>query len=494
LRSPRSARTDRLLITLPFYLLFLAQLANHQIWRDEINAWAISFISPNLTELFHRVHYEAHPALWYLILFTASRMSHSLWMLKLVEASIGTAIYALIAWASPFRRIELLLILCSYYFFFEYTVMCRMYSLELLFAMAYAWFRTRRPDWVIRSTLWLGLIANVDITGAILAGALLLEYGISRLTQSNVPAKLRLRDIATSLAIFTASMAISLETLWPAKDIGWSATGKMFSQFWDVGHFVQSVLKWVAVPWVPPPINLLDQWLTSGWFYFFLSPAILFVLYIIFRDHWRPGIILVAIIIVGTVFSHITGVAAARHTGIVYIGFLVALWMLRSQPTRVSPLVYLLLLLPVTPGIIAEIDQWSRPYSDSQAATDWIVQQHLENLPLFGTPDSNVIGVPERLNRPIYQLECACEDRVLTFSNRRDNFDRSKDTPASLIHGFQTLHVPTGLFLDNRKLSVVDQRQLAAGGLNQQLIGQFDRGLLGDEFIYIYRITANPPH
>ena len=494
MRSPRSARTDRLLITLPFYLLFLAQLANHQIWRDEINAWAISFISPNLTALFHRVHYEAHPALWYLVLFTASRVSHSLWMLKLVEAIIGTGIYALLAWASPFRRIELLLILCSYYFVFEYTVMCRMYSLELLFAMAYVWFRTRRPDWVIRNTFWLGLIANVDITGAILAGALLLEYGISRLARPGATAKLKLRDIATAVTVFTASLAISVGTLWPAKDIGWSTTGKMFSQFWDAGHLVQAALKWVAVPWVPPPINILDQWLASGWFYFFLSPAILFVLYLIFRDHPRPAIILVAIILLGTLFSHITGVAAVRHTGIVYIGFLVALWMLRSQPTRVSPLVYLLLLLPVIPGIMAEIDQWSWPYSDSQAATDWIVQQNLENLPLFGTPDSNVIGVPERLNLPIYQLECACEDRVLTFSNRRDNFDRSKEIPASLLRGFQNLHINTGIFLDNRKLSVVDQRHLAAGGVNQQLIGQFDHGFLGDEYIYIYRITANPPH
>jgi hypothetical protein len=502
----RSARFDRVVLTLPFYLLFLVQLVHHEVWRDEINAWAISYVSHSIPELLYRVHYEAHPALWYIILFAASRFTHALWMLKLVEAVIGTGIYCLLAFASPFGWRELLLILLSYYLVFEYTVMCRMYSLELLAALAYGYFRTRRPDWVFRNTLWLALMANVDSTGAILGGALLLESFLDRFkTERGLSASQKTREVLGAVAIFLVACGISLETLWPAKDIAWTTTGKIFSNFWDAGHLVQSALNWIAVPWIPRSINMVGLWEFTDWPYFFFAPFVLFVLYIIFRNHWRVGAMMAAVIAGGTLFSQITNVAAIRHTGVVFIAFLFALWMFRFRGEPVSIFAYGLLALTAITGIIAIIaiiaiiDQWSLPYADSGYAAAWIQQNHLEDLTLFGgVTDTSLIGVPERLDRPIYQISCGCFDRVLTFSDRRDHFiaedeaKRESDMPLLLIRGFHDVHVQTGLFLNTHKLTLTQRKRLAEGGLEAQLIGQFDHGFLDDENIYIYRVSVVP--
>jgi hypothetical protein len=45
-----NARVD-LLLVFPFILFFFVQLAHHQMWRDETNAWALAAESRTLGEV-----------------------------------------------------------------------------------------------------------------------------------------------------------------------------------------------------------------------------------------------------------------------------------------------------------------------------------------------------------------------------------------------------------------------------------------------------------
>jgi hypothetical protein len=123
----RRSRVD-LLLVLPFLVFLYVQLAHHQMWRDETNAWALSAGSRTLGELFYFVRNEAHPYLWYMILWIVSRFSASVVALKFVAALVGTCTYLVIALASPFSRLEKILLFCSYYISFEYAVLARMYG------------------------------------------------------------------------------------------------------------------------------------------------------------------------------------------------------------------------------------------------------------------------------------------------------------------------------------------------------------------------------
>ena len=52
-----------LLLVLPFILFFFLQVAHHEMWRDETNAWALAARSRTLGELFYFARNEAHPYL-----------------------------------------------------------------------------------------------------------------------------------------------------------------------------------------------------------------------------------------------------------------------------------------------------------------------------------------------------------------------------------------------------------------------------------------------
>ncbi|SNS97459.1 hypothetical protein SAMN05421770_103297 [Granulicella rosea] len=488
-RWPKPARV---LLLIPFLGLYYVQLVHHQLWRDEINVWGIACVSQSYAELLRRVHYEAHPALWYTLCYAASRITREPWMLKVVQGVIGTAIYLMLALTTPFRLRELALIFMGYYVFFQYTVMCRMYGLELLFALVYVWFRMRRPEWMVRNTLWLALIANVDITGAILGSGLLLEYGVERYRAQRAAGRVEARRYVSAAAVYAAGIALAMFTACPAKDISWTSTGHAFSQFWDLEHLGEGFAKWAGVAWFPQVSDPVSFWGGDPvWPTSLFVPIALVLLYLMFRRQRHLGMMVGSVLAIGVLFSQVSGVAGIRHVGVMYIAFLVALWMMRYRHEQVSAASYVLLGLIVISSGYEVARQWGRPYTDDQAAAQWIVAHHLENEPLMGEPDTHVIGVPERLQRPIYQIECQCVDRVMTFAGRRDWMVMHRDVPAGVIEGLRRLDAPEVLFLMNRTLSAQETDALANGEVEADLLAQFDRGYVEDEHFYVYRLRRS---
>ncbi|WP_420239698.1 hypothetical protein ACOBR2_09090 [Telmatobacter bradus] len=488
-----------LLLMLPFLALYCFVLARHEVWRDEINAWAIAYVSPNLGELLRRIHYEAHPALWYVILFAASRISAGVWMLKLVQGAIGTAIYLLLAVSTPLRRLELALIYGGYYIAFQYTVMCRMYGLEVLFALIYIWFRTNRPQWLKRNVLWLGLIANVDLTAAILATGLLLEYLHAQWQerrQNGLPWR---RALAGAVVIYGAMTGLALLTLWPAKDISWTSTGHLFAQAADPLHLGFSAALWMGLPWYPQVISPVLLWPDLNfWPQGFWVTPILVLYVLIFRKHRREGAFFGLIIGCGILFSQATNVAGVRHIGIVYLAFLLALCMLRHRGASVSRWSYVLLAAGVLASLATVAQQWGRPFTDGGEAARWIEQQKLGNLPILGTPDTMVVDVTERLNKPVYQLDCNCMDRVMTFSRRRDSYYRRPYYLYSVValrtaQALKNLNASDALLVLNFPLPEEQRQRMLQAKIQANLATSFERGLLPDEHFYIYRVHVSLP-
>ena len=56
------------IFTTLFFLIGLPAILNHAMWRDELNVWLIVRDSQSLSELFHNIHYEGHPFVWYICL------------------------------------------------------------------------------------------------------------------------------------------------------------------------------------------------------------------------------------------------------------------------------------------------------------------------------------------------------------------------------------------------------------------------------------------
>ena len=200
---------------------------------------------------------------------------------------------------------------------------------------------------------------------------------------------------------------------------------------------------------------------------------------------------MVAISVTGMLFTQLTNVAGIRHTGIVYIAFLVALWILRFRGLPVSPWIYPLLGLVALFGVLALFAQWSHPFVDDDAAAHWIGTQPVQD-PLLIAPDTNVVGVPERLQRSFYSLECGCTDRVLTFRNSRDAFRLTTDIPPAVAEGLRRLQAQQGLLVLNRRLRPDEQQSLLGRRVGASLAASFGAGRVADEHLFLYRLTREP--
>ena len=149
-------------------------LINHEVWRDEAQAWLLARFADSPAGVIRNIADEGHPGLWHLVLWAASRLVAAVWVMQAVHWIIAVAGAALIAFGSPFTKMQRVLLCFGYYSLFEYGMLSRGYALgiALLYAAAVLMHRERRPHLLIG--LLLALAANTSIYGGMLAGAVTL--------------------------------------------------------------------------------------------------------------------------------------------------------------------------------------------------------------------------------------------------------------------------------------------------------------------------------
>lgn len=406
-----------LALTVPFLLLFFVQLWQHQFWRDEMNAFALARACPDLRTLFHDLHYEGHPWLWYVLLWLLTRVTRSLVGLKLLQAGVGSAIYLVLGLASPFRRWEKLLLFSGYYVVFEYTVITRMYGVQLLLVLVYLWVRSLRPQAVLAGAGLLGLIACADLSGMVLSGALLLEFACSQ-RSSIRPARL-----AGGAAIYAVLACSALVSMLPAKDISRVTTLHTFAYLSDYDRLGASLVNYLATPYLATVTRKPGIFWDAS---MDVAPAAFgaFVAFVLFA-YWftfrrRPALLLM----VGTTCVLMIAVGylvyrgSVRHFGITFVAFLCGLWLLRAAGGKIAWPAYVLLGMTVVAGVDATFGSLApghRPFSQAGATAAWLHANHLDRGLIAGVPTAATIGVTEQLDRPLYQLECATPGQLASF-------------------------------------------------------------------------------
>jgi hypothetical protein len=492
-----SASTARdLLLALPFLALLYVQLAHHVLWRDELNGLAIAWASPTISSLFWHIHHEGHPWLWYVILWIPSRFTQSVLVLKVVQGIVSTAIILFVALRSPFRASEKALVLAGYFFVFEYTVLARMYGVMLLLFVVYLWRRTTRPESPVLSAVLLGLMASVDTVGIILSFTLLVEYTYTAVEQRQRSPLFSRKTAVAALATYTAITLFAIWSAKPAKDISWRTTGKPFADAKNVSHLYGAFLNYTILPFFP---------VKSPRSHFFWNPdlhrhgslvytlpmlIILGLLYISFRNRGSLLLMIGFAIVTGTLLGHLIYPGSERHFGLVFLAFLAAAWIVRAgTPSELLAWpIYLLLGISALSSVWAVLGSWVRPFSYDKAAAQWIVQNHLENMPLVGEGDTSAVGVAEYLHKPVYMIECSCVDTYLLFSSRRDNYTDA-DAPARILEASRFYHDQPLLFFREYPMKPDEERALRAEGFTVEPLAVFKEAEEIAENFYFYRLT-----
>lgn len=119
-----------------FALLLGLVTARHEMWEDELQAWLIARDSNSLPELFRNLHYEGHPLLWYLILYIPAHISWNPINMQVINYAIAVAEAWLILSARKLNWAIRILLIFSFFVFYQYGVVARNYMLAMVFLTA----------------------------------------------------------------------------------------------------------------------------------------------------------------------------------------------------------------------------------------------------------------------------------------------------------------------------------------------------------------------
>jgi hypothetical protein len=492
-------------LVLPFILFFFLQLAHHQMWRDETNAWALAARSRTLGELFYFARNEAHPYLWYILLWIASRATASVLGLKFVAAIVGAANYLVLALFSPFSRLEKLLFFCSYYISFEYSVLARMYGIMLLLVLLYLRSRTSRPYSVSRNAVWLGLIANTDTFGVLLTFALSMEY---LLFLGRGPSRSKLQwhqRILPGAIIYVLCLVVSFASLVPTKQVSKELSKGGPLAHWRERIHLSAAVRAVALDsWYPVDSDVpRHYWNVSHERHItdiFLALALI-AAGLQFRREKRLMFMLAFYGSVLIAFMHLVYEGSSRHYGTMFVAFLAALWIQRSEDAKrsISPSIsagfeprpprYALIPLGVCAwaGIVVAYASWTHPFSQARAASQWIRANDYDGLPLAGTPDYAAVNVAEHLGRPMYFPECNCTDTFMQFWNRRDHFSQAQ-LPGRLALAVGQARQHDLIYVGVRALTNDELRALANHSIEARPLAQFTGAEEPEENFFLYEL------
>ncbi len=144
---------------------------HHEPWRDEADAWLLAN-NASIPYIFHWTHNAGTPALWYLVLKPLAWMHLPYIALTLLNLVIAWATAAVLVFVAPFTRLTKLLLLASYYFAYEYSIIARSYALMILLLFL-ALALIRRP---VAFAMAVALLFNTNVHGGIIAAALLVVF------------------------------------------------------------------------------------------------------------------------------------------------------------------------------------------------------------------------------------------------------------------------------------------------------------------------------
>lgn len=172
-----SGKTPEILALLIYAAAHLCMALVHEPFFDEAEAWQIARSATLKTLLLETTHYEGHPPLWHLILMPLAKAGapYELSLTLVSLAFMGTAVF-LILWYAPFPRLVRLLLPFTYFFFYQYGVISRVYCVMTLAFVLLAMTYRRRNERPGRYVAVLILMCVTLAYGLIIAGGLALVW------------------------------------------------------------------------------------------------------------------------------------------------------------------------------------------------------------------------------------------------------------------------------------------------------------------------------
>ncbi len=357
-----------------YAVLVAAGVVWHESWADEAQAWLMARDLGWWQLLIHSVRYEGTPGLWHALLWVLIRLHVSFAGMHWVAAAFAAAAVAVLMRFAPFPRVLRLLLPFTFFLAYQNAVVARSYVLfSVLAFIAAALLRDRiRRPWLLAGVL--ALMANLSIH------CFLASLGLAAVAWAQ---RDRSRRQAGPVTLLLLGWAVAVATAAPPADVTFPA-GKNISQSWKKAVAGLEHRRYVALKEerpsgeltpVPPPVHHrtglrgLERKVARllGVITFPLSTFRLLGLaaaLLVLTHGWkrRPGasvgrIGLAPYLILVAAFVSLY--LAPRHTGVVFVTFLVTAWLTWPEPDDQKDRLWQRLLTAALLLIAIEQTGWS---------------------------------------------------------------------------------------------------------------------------------------
>jgi hypothetical protein len=294
---------------------------HHEGWFDEMQAWLLARDN-SLAMLFgHYIRYEGTPGLWHLILWVASHAGLPFAAIWMISATCAIAGAAVIVWRAPFPLPLRLGLLATYFYGYQFSVIARGYSLDLLLLPIAAMLFGGRVERPLRYALVVGLLANVNAFSFLAAGLMGLDL-LARL----VPARRWARpDALGALALAGGLGLFALWTAWQPADNGFLAQTTRLKPIAGGFIYIANALFDRVTPWSGAHQTGPDVVAGIG-----LS---LCLLGLIVRLTWAGRDRILMLVLMATLIGFASVIyAGSWHAGVLFAFVLFVLWTQWNNP------------------------------------------------------------------------------------------------------------------------------------------------------------------
>lgn len=452
----------------------------HAMWRDELQAFMLAAASSNPLELFHNLKFEGHPGLWHLLLWIVTRFAADPIAMQLLHIAIALSVWILIYRFAPFTGTEKLLLVLSYFLFWEYFVLSRSYVLMALFGFGFAALRSSYPKRLFSPWIVLGLLTNTVVFGTIWSMALGAFYVLR--TRSRTPAFMAgaaIYGVLLALAVLTMTRSAGESIYQSTPGFDLQGLGRLiyyplhaFAPGFDTGTIARIFSaggrhRVLLILVLGLPVAMC--WVVTRNFVATMEFAAVYVGVLMFALLW-----------------HFTG--GNRHHGIVFLAFVGAVWANRAAATPVhrKSSAWLTILLINAAGGLTTLSFDMRPHSQGRNVANWIEQNRLSDALIIGSPDAPVSTVAGYLMRPIYYLECECRGTYVVWNSRRQSKLPDDEIVHRILRAIDSSGRNEALLILNRELT--PQQETAAPRLLFEPQAKFTGAIRRDENYVVYRV------
>lgn len=482
----------KLLTLLIFILHGYWGISNHEIWLDEAHHFVLARDSKSWSDLFYNNRYEGHPLLWNLLLWLLCKLSPTVFSMQVLHLSIASLSATILLFSSPFKLYQKVLLCFSYFLMFEYTVISRNYAIGILLIFLCLIQITNNKKNYKLILILLALLAQTHLFSLIIS-VCLFGYLWSSKTNRIELFQNKINYIFVFLFIGAVLFALSFAKV-PSDHFLFNYNSDSLFSFKRIGKALS--ICWKSLFHLPP-FNELNLW-NKNWLIEYSKPmgsvaAILawIIPFLFFRKQKKIMLLFYGISTGVAVFVFLSPlIVAVRHSGYIFMAFLLSYWLMVSNNNRVqnkwSECVFGLLLVPLCGASFIMLEKDFRfDFSGGKKTSHFLQHMNLKNNPEIICQNTAMPVISSYTGSAYIELNTLIKGSFCHWNNHPFLL-QSNDVNVQLLKYFKEKKAKNVIYIaqDSLNLKVLNSSSV----LRYKLLKSFTNCIVKQENYFIYEV------